>query len=111
MALSIKQIYILYRRKKIFFTSEEISDTTFLGINILMGIKKLPFYRDYWSNNTQLNDLYISKLMLVNRFSLILNNFHVNDNSKELPRNDLNYDKLYKLRPMITVLNNNFQTL
>lgn len=82
---------------------------TFLGINILMGIKKLPSYRDYWSNNIQLNDPYVSQLMNVNRFSFILGNLHINDNTKEPPRQNPNYDKLYKLRPMISILNNNFK--
>lgn len=31
---------------------------TFLAVNILMGIKKLPSYRDYWSLNYQLKDSY-----------------------------------------------------
>ena len=48
-------------------TKEELK--IFLGINILMGIKKLPSYRDYWSENPQLRDSYISSLMTVNRFS------------------------------------------
>lgn len=82
---------------------------TFLEINILMGVKKFPSYRDYWSNNIQLNDPYISKLMNVNRFSFISSNLHINDNTKELPRQNPNYDKLYKLRPMISILNNNFK--
>jgi hypothetical protein len=29
----------------------------FLGINILMGIKKLPSYRDYWSSIYEMRDI------------------------------------------------------
>ncbi|ERL91043.1 hypothetical protein D910_08385 [Dendroctonus ponderosae] len=36
---------------------------TFIGLNLLMGIKRSPSYRDYWSTDEDLNDPYISKLM------------------------------------------------
>jgi len=39
-----------------------------------------------------------------------LSNLHIN-NTKELPRQDPNYDKLYKIRPMIDILNNNFKEM
>lgn len=31
----------------------------FIGINLLMGIKKLPSYRDYWANEDALHDEFI----------------------------------------------------
>ncbi|XP_046983924.1 ankyrin-3-like [Schistocerca americana] len=37
-------------------STEELK--TFLGINILMGIKPLPSYRDYWSSGADLHDSY-----------------------------------------------------
>lgn len=80
----------------------------FLGVNILMGIKKLPSYRDYWSSNEKLNDPYISRLMPVVRFGYILGNIHLADNEQEPEKQHKNYDKLYKLRPMINTLNKNF---
>ena len=43
-----------------------------------------------------------------NRFSQILSNLHLNDNSA-IPKD--NKDKLYKLRPFITKLNDNFMKL
>lgn len=81
----------------------------FLAINIIMGVKRLPSYRDYWSMNPQLNDPYISSLMTVNRFGFMLTYLHVNDNAKAPKRDDPNFDKLYKLRPMITKLNETFK--
>lgn len=45
---------------------------TFLGINILMGIKSYPSYRDHWSSAPDLHDPYISKLMRLHRFGWIL---------------------------------------
>lgn len=39
----------------------------FSGLNLCMGIKKLPYYRDYWSAQPELRGPYISKQMSVNR--------------------------------------------
>lgn len=54
----------------------------FLGLNLCMGIKKLLYYRDYWSAQPELRDSYnISKHMSENRFGWLLTHLHVNDNS------------------------------
>lgn len=82
---------------------------TFIGISILMGIKKLPYYRDYWSSSQDLNDAYISRLMPVNRFGWLLNNIHLNDNVLQPNRSDVNYDKLYKVRPLIDIISETFK--
>ncbi|KAL4148520.1 hypothetical protein QTP88_002749 [Uroleucon formosanum] len=87
-------------------TNQEIM--TFLGINILMGIKRSPSYRDYWSSAPDLHDSYISQLMTVNRFGWLLSTIHLNDNNM-MPKNEIGYDKLYKVRPYLTVLKYNFQ--
>lgn len=75
----------------------------------MMGIKKQPSYRDYWSSNPQLNDPYISSFMPINRFFFILSHFHLNDNAKEPGRDAQNYDKLYKVRPFIDKLSENYK--
>ena len=43
------------------------------------------------------------------RFRKILQALHVNDNSQAPSRDDVMFDKLHKLRPMIDMLNNGFQ--
>lgn len=88
-------------------TNQEIM--TFLGINILMGIKRLPSYRDYWSSAPDLHDDYISKLMTVNRFGWLLSTIHLNDNNMMPKKGEIGYDKLYKIRPYLTILKYNFQ--
>jgi len=82
----------------------------FLGINILMGIKKLLSYRDYWSYDKKLNDSFISSLMSVVRFGFILGNLHISDTSTEPKKSEPNYDKLYKLRPLLNRLQETFKT-
>ncbi|KFM62055.1 PiggyBac transposable element-derived protein 4, partial [Stegodyphus mimosarum] len=83
----------------------------FLGINILMGIKKLPSYRDFWSTNEILNESYVAKQMAVKKFSWILGNLHLNDNSLMPKREDRTFDKLYKVRPLLTHLSERFDSL
>lgn len=80
----------------------------FIGTNFIMGYHQLPSVRDYWSSNPHFHVPIVANSMARDRFLNILANLHVNDNSK-LPKD--NTDKLYKLRPMITALNNNFKSL
>lgn len=82
---------------------------TFLGINLLMGIKQYPSYRDHWSTSPDLHDPYISKLMTLHRFGWLLSHLHLNDNSVIPPRGSDTYDKLYKVRPFLESLKTNFQ--
>ncbi|MGH0160560.1 UNVERIFIED_CONTAM: hypothetical protein FKN15_039459 [Acipenser sinensis] len=74
-----------------------------------MGVKTAPSYHDFWSSYAELRCHYISTLMGVNRFSWLLANFHLNDNVLIPERNDPSLDKLYKIRPLIEKLRNNFQ--
>lgn len=87
-------------------TKEEM--LTFLGINIMMGLKKLPSIRDYWSSNVQLRDSYISSIISRNRFFFLLYRIHLNDNESMPRKGDPTYDKLYKVAPMINHLSENF---
>lgn len=82
---------------------------TFLAINLLMGLKRLPSYRDYWSNSPDFHDPYITSLMPVKRFSWILSNLHLNDNVMMPKKGSPGYDKLYKLRPLLNSMSSNFE--
>ena len=75
----------------------------------MMGIKRLPSYRDYWSKNIQLNDPYISSVMSVKRFSFLLSHLHLNDTTKEPKRDDPEYDKLYKVALYLKTLSETYK--
>lgn len=77
----------------------------FWGINLVMGYNQLPSYMDYWKNDPDLSVPFVSSALPRNKFSQILSNLHVNNNT-EIPNG--NTDKLYKLRPLIDALNNNY---
>lgn len=77
----------------------------FIGMLILMGIHKLPTLKCYWSSDPILRVNEIAEVMPASRFKKIIENLHLNDNTKQLPRKDTNYDKLHKLRPLLDHLN------
>jgi hypothetical protein len=80
----------------------------FLDLQFLFGYQRLPCKHLYWSRDTDLAVPLVSQTMTRNRYDQMLGNLHVNDNSA-IP--DDNKDKLYKLRPLITHLNENVQKL
>lgn len=88
-------------------TREEL--VKFIGINLLMGVKRSPSYRDYWSSNKLVRDTFIASNMLQKRFSFILSHLHLNDNDKMPKKGAPGYDRLYRLRPFIDHLNEKFQ--
>ncbi|XP_025421880.1 piggyBac transposable element-derived protein 4-like [Sipha flava] len=83
---------------------------TFFGINLLMDIKRMPSYRDYWLSSPDLHDSYISNLMTVNRFGWLLSTLHINNNVLMPKRGDIGCDKLFKVRHFLTIIKQNFQT-
>ncbi|XP_053964120.1 piggyBac transposable element-derived protein 4-like [Anastrepha ludens] len=87
-------------------TPEEIE--VFLALNLVMGIKKMPSYKNYWSSVPDLHDPYISSFMPLNRFGWLLNNMHLNDSNMMPNKTAANYDKLYKVRPLLDILQRNF---
>ena len=60
----------------------------FLGINILMEYHKLPSWRHFWSNESDLNVPSASTVIPGNRFAETLSHLHVNDNWS-MPRDKL----------------------
>lgn len=82
---------------------------TFIGINLLMGIKRYPSYRDHWSSSPDLHDPFISKIITMHRFGWLLSHLHLNDNSIMPNRGSANFDKLFKVRPLIDEINANFK--
>ncbi|CAG4947572.1 unnamed protein product [Parnassius apollo] len=80
-------------------TPEEID--VFLALNLVVGIKKLPSYKDYWASAPD--------FMPLNRFGWLLNHIHLNDNSLIPSRENPNFDKLYKIRPLLNIIQRNFR--
>ena len=77
----------------------------FVGINMLMFYHKRSSWNHYWNTDPDFNVPFVSTVMTRDRFGQILANLHVNDNAA-IP--DGNQDKLYKLQPLIDMMNNNY---
>jgi hypothetical protein len=83
----------------------------FFGCMILMGIHILPRTDNYWSSDDALHVSAIADVMTIKRFKKILEVLHLNDNSKAVERGQERYDKLFKVRPLLSQLPINLQTL
>lgn len=83
----------------------------FFGILIYMGYHSLPSIRLYWSNDPNFFCERVAKIMPVKRFLKILRFLHLNDNSKIPSRDSPQFDKLYKIGPMLTHLIEIYQTV
>ena len=81
-------------------TLEELC--TFLGINTLMGIHKLPKMREYGFVDEGLGNTLIKKMMTRDRFLEILQNLHFADSLQKLPpKEGESFDRAWKLKPFL----------
>lgn len=90
------------------FTAIEI--IKFLVLTVAMGIVSFPSLQQYWSTSWPFHSYNFNKIMARDRFLLLLQFFHLADNSASVPRGSPGFDKLYKLRRLITMLTTKFKT-
>ncbi|CAB3247092.1 unnamed protein product [Arctia plantaginis] len=88
-------------------SNEEIQ--AFVGMLVLMGVHPLPNIDLYWSTDPFFCVREIADVMTVKKFKMIMKNLHLNDNTKMPQRGEPEYDKLYKIRPLIAAMNTAFQ--
>ena len=82
----------------------------FIGSLLAMLLVKLSSSRLYWSG--KLNCPLESQVMSRDRWEQIKSNLHFNDNSNYVAsKDDPNYDKLFKIRPLVTHLTNKFNEI
>ena len=79
-------------------TTQEIS--TYFGILLRMGIVRLPQYRMYWGKECRIPG--IADSMTVNRFDQVKRFLHFMNNEELLRPGDDGYDRLQKVRPLLT---------
>ena len=83
----------------------------YLGLHIAMGIVNLPNIRDFWSNEPILQHQWFKSIMCRDRFKQILCYFHCANQSGYVPRGEDGHDPLYKVRPIIDILSERFESL
>lgn len=81
----------------------------FLGMLVLMGVHPLPNVDLYWSSDPLFRVDEIANIMTCKRFKKILKNLHLNNNTNMPKRGEAGFDKLYKIRPMISLMNTAFK--
>ena len=75
---------------------------TYVGILLKMGILHPPYYRYFWRNSS--SNPSISNAMGRQRFDSVKKYLHFNNNANEQEINTPNYDKLFKIRPVIDAI-------
>ncbi|XP_053305988.1 piggyBac transposable element-derived protein 4-like [Spea bombifrons] len=74
----------------------------FWALTLCMGIIKKPSIRSYWSKDIVMSTPIFPHTMPRLRYEMLLGFLHFNDNSQCPPKEDPRYDRLYKIRPLLT---------
>lgn len=80
----------------------------FLAHLIAMGLVRQSSIARYWEHADIVNTPFFGTYMSRNTFQNILSNFQVVDNADALRPNDRNFDPLFKVRPMIDMVDRTF---
>ena len=80
----------------------------FVAIFIGIGLHQVPDVDLAWSTDPLFRIQPIADIMPIRRFKKIRQALHANDNSKAPKRGDVNFDKVYKVRPLVDKLNKEF---
>ena len=78
-----------------------------IGILFYMSVVHLPTRRMYWSQLTRQDS--VADVMTINRFEEILSVLHANDNELLKKQGEPGYDRLHKVRPLLTMINAQFK--
>ena len=81
----------------------------FLALVVIMGLVPYPCIEDSWVTSWPFATTTFSSVMSRDRFSLILRFIHLNDSTKFIQKGQPGYDPLFKLRPFLDPLIDNFQ--
>lgn len=82
--------------------TDETEVRAYFGLWILMGINQSPDIHMYWSDNKYIGNQGFKDCMTRNRFTMLSRYLHVNDNSTQGAPGSPQYDRLHKIRPLIT---------
>lgn len=82
----------------------------YIGMLILMSVNRMHQLQMYWSSDSFFYVNEIAKVMTYKRFQMICNCLHLNDNDKMPGYGDKDFDRAYKVRPLINMMNKKFQT-
>jgi hypothetical protein len=78
------KLFASQKKQNLEFCLEELQ--AFIGLNIAMGVLRLPQLRDYWSTNEILATPWFPSVMSRDRFLLILRYLHLVDSTQQKKR-------------------------
>lgn len=76
---------------------------------IIMGIHQRPHLANYWSSDPFFVVSAVAQVMSSKRYKKLLENIHLNDNTKTTVEGEPGYDKLLKVKPLVNMLNEYFR--
>lgn len=79
----------------------------YFGLIICMGLVRIPSVVLYWSKNDLYHNKFICSKMTRDRFLLLLQHIHFNNNENLNASND----RLFRIRPILDHLNDKFQSI
>ena len=80
----------------------------FFSLQIIMGIHNLPEYSHYRAENKNLNVQGVSDVMPEARYEKLSQYLHLTDNIHQPAADSPDYHPLFKVRPLMDMLNRNF---
>ncbi|KAJ8318238.1 hypothetical protein KUTeg_003329 [Tegillarca granosa] len=86
--------------------------SAFLGLYLAMGLVKKPTIASYWNSENRFSLFQtpsFRNIMTRNRFQLLLQYLHCNDNNTNIPRGNPNHDPAHKVRPILDLINTSFK--
>ena len=83
----------------------------YFGLCIIMGINNLPRIAMYWSTDPFIGNTGIQSVMMKNHFEKLSQYLHFKNSETELPHGDANYDRLFKIRPILSIILDNIQNV
>ena len=80
----------------------------FIGLVLAMGIHELPRFKNYWSHHWVLSVPQFAQVMTRERFWYLWSNLHLVNNANCVPATDPDHDRLFKVRPLMSKLQETF---
>ena len=88
-------------------TRQEVK--AYFGICLVMGINNLPRLAMYWSSDPFIGNTGIQNIMTKNRFEELSQYLHFSNSETEPQRGEENFDRLYKVRSLLSGVLENSQ--
>jgi len=80
----------------------------YFGLRLLMGMVRLPSFRDYWSTDPGFRQTLMTEVMTRDRFDQLTTHLHFAHLEEGAP---LPEDRMWKLRPVVDALNDSFRMI